>query len=126
MHKFELYARRNIFSPAEDGSRSSQSQHPVGAPSTELESLRSRYAELTARNNFLREEAAGSESLLNQMNRSIFDLRVGAQVLDACEVKPLADTVSGMTQWHQDLVELCMRARCECTLTDIVSCDVLI
>ena len=123
MHKFELYALKNIFATASPESSSSSSTTSTSStsrqrdaaftPSAALDDLRMRYAELTARNNYLREEAAASESLLNQMNSTIFDLRVGAQVLDAYEVKPLADTVSGVSQWHKELVQLSDRARCK-------------
>lgn len=117
MHKFELYALKNIFATSVQGSHlaSPQYQHCADAPSAELETLRARLADLSARNSFLREEAAASESLLGQMNKTIFDLRVGAQVLDTHDVKPLADAVSGAAQWHADLVQLSSRARRECS-----------
>ena len=77
----------------------------------EIEKLRQRYAELNAQNSFLREEASASEVLLSQMNKTIFDLRVGAQALDAHEVKPLDYSVAAVTQRHNDLVQLQQRAQ---------------
>jgi hypothetical protein len=117
MRKFEMYALRNVFASSTQApsSSSSSSSQPPSPPSAELEALRSRYAELSAENSFLRDEAVASEALLGQMSKSIFDLRVGAQVLDTYDVKPLADSVAGVAQSHRDLAQLSDRARCECS-----------
>ena len=79
----------------------------------ELQALRERYAWLRAQNRALAEEGSAGEQLLGRMSKTSFDLRVGAQALDAHEVKPLEQCVAGVTQWHRDLAQLQHRARGE-------------
>jgi len=102
IHKFELYALKNIFSSAasltEDPPSSSrpekQQRYPeiLSSREQELESLRARYADLAGQNSFLRDEAALSELLLHGMDKTLFDLRVVCMWYDTAPPLTLLST----------------------------------
>jgi len=105
MDKFEIYTSRNIFAlseskqdstitvATEDIMVSTESQkRELEAKSQEILQLREKYLELRRKHKNLLRECHTREQLLTDMKSSIFNLRVGAQVLEQCNVQPLNDS----------------------------------
>jgi hypothetical protein len=115
MDKFELYAKRNIFSiPADANNSSSSSSNSSNAgdnsTDTDLMSARERYMELQSACQRAQGNCDDGDALLKDMRSALFNLRVNSQVIEEYEIQPLSKSVSEMTGKNKDLEALTVQA----------------
>lgn len=109
---------RNIFVPstaaagAQASSAASSSAGPVSAtPDEHLQRLRTQYLQLQAEYSELSGSCKDTDLLLKDMRATLFTLRVGAQAFDNGDIQPIAETLAGMTQNREKLLNLCSDAK---------------
>jgi hypothetical protein len=112
MDKFELYALRNIFTlpSPEESSHVLASRQALNSATKEVDKLRQDYLKAQAKHNELQYECYESELLLKDMKSALFNLRVGSQVLDEFQVRPIADKADTLNQKKARLDGLIKRA----------------
>ena len=109
MEKFDIYCSRNIFVPSSSSQLSKTETDD--AVSSELEQLRQKYLSLRSQYVDLSASTKAASLFLADMRSSLFQIRVGAQVLDEYNIQPLAETMATLTQQKIALQELCVRAQ---------------
>lgn len=112
MDKFELYALRNIFTlpSPEESPAAAASKQALVAVTEEVEMLRQKYLNAQAEHNRIEQECLESEQLLKDMKSALFNLRVGAQILDEYQVKPISEKADTLNQKQARLGSLMKRA----------------
>lgn len=108
--KFELYASRNIFTFPEKARSSGLSNGSDAEQEAELAALKQQYTTLQESNTKLASDVGDAETLLREMRASLFNIRVGAQVLDEKLVQPLTETLAALSEKKNALTSLCNRA----------------
>jgi ribosomal protein L29 len=115
LDKFELYSFRNIFvipqSEPEGPARSSD----LEATTSDLNMLRDQYMARRMQLTQLSRDVLESESLVNEMKTALFNLRVGAQVLDVHQIEPLMDTAASLAHNKAELSHLISKADAFCS-----------
>lgn len=109
MDKFDAYCSRNIFIPS--SSSSVVKMDTEDSASSELEQLRQKYMTLRSQCLDLSASIKAANLFLTDMRASLFQLRVGAQVLDDLQVQPLAETMATLTQQKISLQELTQKTQ---------------
>ena len=110
-NKFNAYAVRNIFTINEVSNTTSMSNKDlIDKKNHEIAVLRQKYNELVVRHGSLSNENKQMEAVLSDMRNALFQLRVGAQVLDEYNVQPLVDTMSHIQSQKQILIDLCHKS----------------
>jgi hypothetical protein len=112
MDKFELYAKRNIFSIPADANNSSSINSNAGDNSTDtdLMSARERYMELQSACQRVQGNCDGGDALLKDMRSALFNLRVSSQVIEEYEIQPLSKSVAEMSEKTKELEALTAQA----------------
>lgn len=112
MDKFEMYAKRNIFSIPSDGGSSSSGSGGNGTSSADgdLMAARERYMELQSACHKVQGSCDEGDALLKDMRSALFNLRVGSQVLEEYEVQPLSKSFQEMADKSGDLEDLTKKA----------------
>jgi len=110
LDKFEIYANRNIFVLADSASGAPVVPIDVVSASSELISLREQYLTLREQHEAASAEAADCEGILASMKTALFNVRVGAQTLDAHNVPSLVETAAQLARFKADVVALTRRA----------------
>lgn len=110
-NKFNAYAVRNIFTISEvSNTTSSSNKELLEKKYLEIAALRQRYNDSVVRHGTISNENKQMEVVLSDMRNALFQLRVGAQVLDEYNVQPLVDTMAHIQSQRQILIELCQRS----------------
>ena len=110
-NKFNAYAVRNIFTVSEvSNTKSSSNKDLLDKKHQEISGLRQKYNELVVRHGTLSNENKQMEMVLSDMRNALFQLRVGAQVLDEYNVQPLVDTMAHIQSQKQILIDLCQKS----------------
>ena len=78
-----------------------------------LESLKNSYNSKESALFQLKSECGDGDLLLNDMRKSLFTIRFGAQMLDECNLQPVNETVRILDMHHQTIAGLTSRARGE-------------
>ena len=107
MNKFDVYCDRNIFVPSSSSVFKMETEDTV---SSELEQLRQKYMTLRSQYMDLSASTKAATLFLQDIRASLFQIRVGAQVLDEYNIQPLAETMATLTQQKVALEELCGKA----------------
>lgn len=109
MEKFDIYCSRNIFVPSSSSQLSkTETEDTV---TSELEQLRQKYLALRSQYTDLSASTKAANLFLIDMRSSLFQIRVGAQVLDEYNIQPLAETMATLTQQKMALQDLCAKAQ---------------
>lgn len=59
----------------------------------------------------LKSECGNGDLLLKDMRKTLFTIRVGAQMLDECNLQPINETVRTLDRYRQTITELSSQAR---------------
>lgn len=120
MDKFDIYATRNIFvlpkqqddniNQKSSSNQSNKTKDELENISNELTILRNKYLELRNLHNELSIENESSELLLQDMKQALFNLKVGAQILEDQNVQPLSKKLAELTKKQIILQDLCEKA----------------
>lgn len=109
MDKFEMYARRNIFSIPADTSTAVGGGDGSSIDS-DLMKARERYMALQSACHKVQGSCDEGDALLKDMRSALFNLRVGSQVLEEYEVQPLYKSFQEMAERSGDLEDLTKKA----------------
>lgn len=110
LDKFELYSYRNIFSiPGSDATAPGISSD-VAATSGDLNVLRDKYSGMKRRYEAMTKELVECEKAVGDMKTALFNIRVGAQTLDAHNVQPLVETAEQLCGLKKQLEDATARA----------------
>lgn len=112
MDKFDLYARRNIFSlpMSTDATSAAASKQSLDNVAQELENTRQKYMMALEKKNRLASECDQCDALLKDMRSALFTIKVGSQVLEEYSVAPLDETISAIEQKQVALQAIHTRA----------------
>ena len=110
-NKFNAYAVRNIFTISEvSNTKSLSNKDMLDKKNHEIAVLRQKYNELVVQHGTLSNENKQMEVVLSDMRNALFQLRVGAQILDEYNVQPLVDTMAHIQSQKQILIDLCYKS----------------
>ena len=116
LKKFSIYADRNIFVTTPLIVQSADGIPPktksaLDTVTEEVETLKDLY---NSRREELIQLSSGcrdGDTLLKDMRRSLFTIRVGAQTLDEHNLQPISETIATLEQYQETMVALSSRAK---------------
>ena len=106
-----MYSEENIFNSRNSTAATTQGVDGISKTDREtLDRLRAEYAAEKETYEVLSRETQQLAGLLQEMQSSLFDLRVSGQAIDSLSLQPLDEAVARISQQVQHLNGLCAKA----------------